>query len=42
MTRLLPQQSRRAELTDLLTLAVSRYADGNAALSTWLASYEKI
>jgi putative DNA methylase len=27
---------------ELLSLATSRYADGNAGLSTWLASYEKI
>ncbi|NLH75304.1 MAG: DUF1156 domain-containing protein [Verrucomicrobia bacterium] len=29
-------------LAELLSLAISRYADGNAAISTWLASYEKI
>jgi adenine-specific DNA methylase len=29
-------------LMELLALAISRYTDGNAALSTWLASYEKI
>ena len=29
-------------IMDLLALAISRYTDGNASLSTWLASYEKI